>query len=476
MNKRVVTRPFLMMALALSVCATSTFAVSPVSVTASDHDGNGPERMLDGDLKTRWSANGDGANATFDLGKVQPLDGVRIAFHKGDARATTFTLQVSEDQTNWTTVLEKTTSAGISLTHQRFDFEETSARYVKYIGHGNTSNTWNSVLEFEPVHCATEACAKGEVITQAMIDAANAAKVMEKNEGPASALHDWKITLPTTYENYFGEGSETKAAEILPSTCSIDQSSFDDSTSNEYFRVDNKGWHFRVPLEGGATTPNTTYIRSELRELHDWSACDDTSLANWSHGGTHTLAATLAINEFPAEPKKKDGVSKDRPKVVLGQIHAHNISAATAKLLWEGSDKPIRVILNKSTSKSAFSVSLGKIEDPSKPWTYIIKMTDSGIELAAGGVKKTLTFGNEIDNEWKDQTFYFKAGLYPQIHPESGGAFDATFSKISIDHKAREGDFGTYVQLACDPTVFDCSCTESNPGCAFWPVPLSTLR
>ena len=111
---------------------------------------------------------------------------------------------------------------------------------------------------------------------------------------------------------------------------------------------------------------------------------------------------------------KKDGKTPDAPKVVLGQIHAKDVHAATVKLLWEGASKPVRVILNKSTEKSAFSVKLGKIADPSKPWTYMIKMTEKGIELAAGGVTKTLTFGKELDNVWKKEKFYFKAGLYIQ--------------------------------------------------------------
>lgn len=449
-----------------------SLAELPVSVTASDHDGNSPERMLDGDLSTRWSANGDGAWAQFDMGSTKEFNGARIAFHKGDERQTSFTLQASEDGSNWKTIIDKEISAGISLKQQRFDFAPINARYFQYIGHGNTSNTWNSVLEFEPVNCQVESCDPAEVITAEMVEAANKAAVMEKNEGPASLITDWKITLPTTYAGFYGEGSDSSAAEILPSSCSIDGSSLTEDTNNEYFKVDNKGWHFRVPMEGGATTPNTTYIRTELRELYNWTPCSDSSNANWAYGGTHTMASTLMINEFPTEPKKKDGVSLDRPKVVLGQIHAHDINAATVKLLWEGNDKPIRVILNKKITKSPFSVALGKIEDPSKPWVYIIKMTDEGIELSAGGVTKTLRFGVELDNAWKKETFYFKAGLYPQVHPESGGAFDVTFSKVSIDHKKRDGDFGTYVELTCNPEFFDCSCLKTNPQCTWWPAPL----
>jgi hypothetical protein len=30
---------------------------------------------------------------------------------------------------------------------ETFDFADRSARYVRYMGHGNTANTWNSVTE-----------------------------------------------------------------------------------------------------------------------------------------------------------------------------------------------------------------------------------------------------------------------------------------------------------------------------------------
>lgn len=465
--------------------------IKAVAASASDHDGNSPERLLDGNISTRWSANGDGAWALLDYGQVAEFDAVRLAFYKGDYRATRFDIELSTDGATWTKVLDGVNSSGAFLTHERFEFPKAKARYVKYIGHGNTQNSWNSVTEFESLNCDINACPEDEVITEAVIQAAKAALAAnssEKNDGPASTLTNWKLTLPATYAGHFGKaadgadaqlyyqrqgGTPEAAAEILPGGCSLDGASLD-STNNAYFSFDERGWHFRVPMEGGATTPNSTYIRSELREINQWQPCDEAPLANWRYGGTHKLAATLSLNEYPAKPLNKDGKTPSRPKIVLGQIHAKGVNAALAKLLWEGSNKPIRVILNQHPHKSPFSVNLGFIKDESQPWTYIIKMTDAGLELSAGGVKKVLNFGNELDNEWKAQQFYFKAGLYPQIYKASGGAFDATFSKISVEHKKRPGDFGVKVALQCDPAVSDCRCAKVDPDCQWWEAPLPT--
>jgi len=460
----------------VDACSKIQAPLVPVTITDSGNDGNEPTSLVDNNLKTRWSSSGDGVWTVFDYGKVAEFNAVRAAFHKGNARGSIFDIEVSEDGQNWTKVIDNQTSSGAVLTHELFKFPTVKAQYVKYVGHGNTSSKWNSVTELAALNCDINACLDEEIYTPERIAAAKVAAAeakLEKNTGPASKLSDWKITIPVTNGSFYGKAPVGKelsgAAEIMPEKCSVDGSSLDEKTNNAYFFADKKGWHFRTPLVGGPTTPNTSYIRSELRELaNNWKPCDETSLANWSYGGTHTLASTLTLNEFPATPLKKDGVTPTSPKVVLGQIHAHDINAATVKLLWEGANKPIRVILNKTITKSSFSVKLGKIADPSKPWTYIIKMTDAGIELAAGGVKKKLYFGKELDNAWKKETFYFKAGLYPQVYTKSGGAFDATFSKISLKHTARPGDFGTHVPLKCDPAVSDCS------KAVWWDIPLKS--
>jgi hypothetical protein len=467
----------------------------PVAITASSDDGNGPEYMFDGSVKTRWSANGDGQWAMYDYGKVETFDAVRLAFHKGDERSTKFDIEVSEDGKTWTPVVTGGASSGAFKSYERFGFAPVKAQFVKYIGHGNSSNTWNSVTEMSVLNCEVNACPQSEVITEELIAAAKIAAEQKKRDvkhvGQQTSLDNWKLTMPVTFEGYYGDAAKTKsaaayyakngsevtdAAEILPSKCSVDGSSLTAQTKNPYFWTDAKGWHFRTPLEGGTTTTNSSYIRSELRELADWAPCGETPTANWTYGGEHTMVATLTLDEIPANPLKKDGVSASDPKVVLGQIHAHDVSAATVKLMWEGEDKPIRVILNKSTEKSEFSVKLGKISEPSKPWGYKIKMTAKGLELTAGGVTKKLSFGKELDNSWKKETFYFKAGLYPQVSKVSGGAFAATFSKISIEHKARLGDFGLDVPLVCDPAVSDCTCVKTNPDCTWWEVPLPAAK
>ena len=72
-----------------------------------------------------------------------------LAWLNGDTRVYTFDLQKSSDGTTWTTIATGLTSSGTSLALQTFDITDTTTRYVRYLGHGNSVNLWNSVTEFE---------------------------------------------------------------------------------------------------------------------------------------------------------------------------------------------------------------------------------------------------------------------------------------------------------------------------------------
>jgi hypothetical protein len=122
--------------------------IDPIGVKASADDGNIPENTLDGDLGTRWSADGQGQWIRYDLGSVQNIEEVRIAFYIGNQRTSTFDIQVSQNDTDWTTVLS-TTSGGDTLQLQHFSFSSAPARYVRYLGYGNSQNNWNSLTEVE---------------------------------------------------------------------------------------------------------------------------------------------------------------------------------------------------------------------------------------------------------------------------------------------------------------------------------------
>lgn len=119
------------------------------TVTASGYEPNSdnyPENTLDGDLNTRWSAFGGNEYLEYDLQKISNLKSVDIAFYKGNERQTFIDIEISEDGINFQNVLQ-TASSGDTCGYENFDFEDINARYVRIIGHGNSSNAWNSITE-----------------------------------------------------------------------------------------------------------------------------------------------------------------------------------------------------------------------------------------------------------------------------------------------------------------------------------------
>ena len=116
------------------------------AVTASANDGNLPQNVVDNSLSTRWSASGDGQWLQLDLGSERTVGYVKVAAYNGDARQNIFDLQVSTGDGTWTTVFSGR-SNGTTTAEETFDFTDVSARLVRYLGHMNTVNTFNSVTE-----------------------------------------------------------------------------------------------------------------------------------------------------------------------------------------------------------------------------------------------------------------------------------------------------------------------------------------
>jgi F5/8 type C domain/Glycosyl hydrolases family 28 len=121
------------------------------SVRADDHDdGNVAENTVDGDRGTRWSAKGDGRRIEWDLGAERDVARVETAFHNGASRVAMFDLEVSSDGTTFTPVLTGQRSSGTMTDLETFAFPTpVAARVVRYVGHKNTANDWNSLTEVE---------------------------------------------------------------------------------------------------------------------------------------------------------------------------------------------------------------------------------------------------------------------------------------------------------------------------------------
>jgi hypothetical protein len=119
------------------------------SVTASDAQiPNVPENTIDGDLGTRWAAQGEGQWIEYELELCDTVALVKIAWYKGDSRVAWFDIMVSNDRSIWRNI-HYGESSGTTLELQTVDIDDTPACFVMIIPYGNSRNDWNSITEVQ---------------------------------------------------------------------------------------------------------------------------------------------------------------------------------------------------------------------------------------------------------------------------------------------------------------------------------------
>lgn len=121
-----------------------------MTVTAiGAQSGNPASNVIDNNIGTRWSQAGLKQWICFDLGAVQTVKGVDVAFYSGANRRSFFDVELSTDGTAFTTVLAGCESSGLTNEMERYKFAAADARYVRLMCNGNSQGgeNWNSITE-----------------------------------------------------------------------------------------------------------------------------------------------------------------------------------------------------------------------------------------------------------------------------------------------------------------------------------------
>ncbi|HBJ33591.1 MAG TPA: hypothetical protein DDZ51_02285 [Planctomycetaceae bacterium] len=220
-------------------------------------------------------------------------------------------------------------------------------------------------------------------------------------------LRRWKLTLPVGTDG----GKNGKPKEVMPDELAA-------GFQSEFFSLNDQGAIiFRCPFDG-VTTKGTDYPRSELRELLDGK---DSSV-NWPLQGTHSLRARCRIIQLPSDPK-----------VVIGQIHGYS-----------GTTRPlVKLQYNKDKVEALVKISPASGKDQKLTYPnvsknddvhYEIKVDESILHVTVNGVTQSVNV-LEYDSRWKDETFYFKAGVYPQTNQgPPGDCVTVEFYELTATH------------------------------------------
>jgi hypothetical protein len=278
------------------------------------------------------------------------------------------------------------------------------------------------------------------------------------NTNPAPSvnfdLSNWKLTLPVN-ENGDNDGKsvDIKVAELN-----------DDYINSDYFFTsDDGGMVFRCPVKGATTSGNTSYARTELREMlrgtNTSIATQGVNRNNWVFSSASQadqtaagavdgrMEATLAINHVTTT-----GSSDQVGRAIIGQIHAND-------------DEPIRVYYRKLPNNDNGTIYFAheprtgseqwiddligsrrsSADDPidgialDERFSYAIDvvgntLTFTLIREGKTDIVRTVDMSNSRFDE-SGQYMYFKAGLY---HANNSGDADdyaqVTFYRLEKSH------------------------------------------
>ena len=100
--------------------------------------------LMDGNLSgERWSTNsannGEPVSFTMNFQSIEQVNQVKIAFRKGHERVYEFSISVSPDAQNWTTVLNREKSSGTSESLETFNFSSQNVKHLIFTGYGVSS-------------------------------------------------------------------------------------------------------------------------------------------------------------------------------------------------------------------------------------------------------------------------------------------------------------------------------------------------
>jgi len=96
-------------------------------------------KLLDNDYDTKWKEEGFGSFIQADLGSVESVCNVGIAWDKGDERSYNFVISTSDDGTTFTDAL-RGTSSGSTEALETYDLSDGESRYIRVTVFGNNDD------------------------------------------------------------------------------------------------------------------------------------------------------------------------------------------------------------------------------------------------------------------------------------------------------------------------------------------------
>lgn len=321
-------------------------------------------------------------------------------------------------------------------------------KYASYIKNYNTENLIGGI-KVSNENSLNKSSIKKEVAHKTIT------RKIKKLIAPSNSfdLSDWSLSVPIDQDN-------NRRAD------NVEEKTLNNGYVNEYFyATENGAMVFKCPIGGVKTSTNTTYTRTELREMlragntsiktkgpnkNNWVLKSSRSSKN-AAGYDGQLNATLAINKVTTT-----GNSSQVGRVVIGQIHAKNnepIRLYYRKLPNNNKGSVYFAHENNITGKEEYYELIGKksnlTENPidgislDEKFSYVINLDGNELSVKISRpdkptVEHVINIKKSGYND-REEYMYFKAGVYNQN--KSGDPLDyvqATFYELSNSHNSRQ--------------------------------------
>jgi hypothetical protein len=126
-----------------SIQMISTSRMDEANSVDNDNDDDDNDsvfaKLLDNDYDTKWKEEGFGSFIQADLGSVESVCNVGIAWDKGDERSYNFVISTSDDGTTFTDAL-RGTSSGSTEALETYDLSDVESRYIRVTVFGNNDD------------------------------------------------------------------------------------------------------------------------------------------------------------------------------------------------------------------------------------------------------------------------------------------------------------------------------------------------
>ena len=420
-----------------------------VTINTAFDDGSGhgsypATNVIDGNINfsSRWAGRGSPVNLTVQLNQTTTISEVGIGWGRGDTQAYTFEIYARPGTSgSWTKVFDDV-SSGSTSNIEVFDIEDIAAQQIRIKTFSNTANsTWTNITEVEVYE-------GGSITPPTSNPSLNPSAPPSTNFD----LSRWYLSIQTDDDGN-GKADSIKEDEL--------NDGFED---NRFFYTANDGgMTFRSEIDGYKTSTNTSYTRSELREMlragdtsidtqgvnkNNWVFSSAPFSAQNAAGGVDgNMKATVAVNHVTTT-----GDSGQVGRVIIGQIHADK-------------DEPVRLYYRKLPGHDKGSIYFA--HEPgngnAEQWYEMIGSRSSSASEPSDGIALNEVFSYEIDvtgntltvkilREGKptlteevdmsnsgydvaDDYMYFKAGVYNQNNTGDGDDYvQATFYALDVTH------------------------------------------